>query len=236
MSREEKEIKIELKIPVEEFLNRARKLGFKDKKKIIQVDKYFDTPDWALYKSVAAMRIRQVDGVDHSFAFKKVFNLPTRKNKHYVEEVEDVFPLIDKVKLTDIFKRLKVDHDGDGIIDSTSLTDVLVKYGWQDEQVMKKTRNSLVDDNNNEIVVDHIDGIGTVVELECETDDPHELVKKLLKLSEWTRSIIGTSYIWLEKHKGFDLHNQYPQMFDEKPDWNVWDNEREMYENLVNSH
>jgi adenylate cyclase class IV len=234
MSKEEKEIKIELKIPIEQFLKRARKLGYKNQKTITQTDNYFDTTDWKLYKSVASVRIRRVNGKDHSFAFKKVLNIPTRSNSHYVEEIEGAFPITRHDAVKDIFERLSIKCDDyTSIVNGEQLANVFLINGLQGEQVMSKVRRSLIDANKNEIVIDDIENVGTVVELECEDNEPLEVVKSLLDDDEWSRNITGTGYMWLEKVKGFNLHLKYPKRFSKDPDWNVWENEREMYDNML---
>lgn len=233
MSKEEKEIKIELLIPIEDFVSRAKDYGFSEKGKIVQIDSYYDSQDWRLYKSVAALRIREVNGKKHSYAFKKVFHIPNRSKPYYVEEIEGRFPINDSEHVRSIFERLNIGHNGDGIIDSVALSKVLTKSGYTCEQVMRKTRRILSDDNDNEIVIDDIDRVGRAIELECVNDNPLDLASKLLSENEWKPSIVGTSYMWLEKMKGFKLHNQFGDMFNDRPDWNVWDNEREAYTKLT---
>jgi adenylate cyclase class IV len=233
MSKEEKEIKIDLGIPLDVFLSREQKSGFDKKKEITQRDNYFDTENWDLYKNVAALRIRQVNGVDHSFAFKKVFCIPTRNDGHYVEEIEDRFPLQDKDKLMSVFERLGIKDNDRDISDAVSLEEVFKQNGFQGEQVLLKTRQAFEDSRKNEIVIDDVENVGTVIELECEDDEPMDIVKSLLENDEWTKSTLGTSYIWLEKMKGFTDHLEHKIRFAEKPDWNVLENEREYYSGLI---
>lgn len=229
---QEKEIKIELNIPLDVFLKRIEDLGFGKEKEITQRDNYFDTEDWHLYKSAAAMRVRQVNGIDHSFAFKKMFHLPNRDDAHYIEEIEGRFPLSDEGKLKSIFDRLGIRESACDIRDNQELVEALLLNGFQGEQVLQKTRLAFRDSEKNEVVIDDVDHVGTIIELECEDKEPLEVVKNLLQDSEWKRSTLGTSYIWLDKVKGFNDHLDYENKFTEKPDWNVWDNEREMYEGL----
>jgi hypothetical protein len=178
------------------------------------------------------MRIRQVNDVDHSFAFKKVFHLPNKDNCQYIEEIEGRLPLGDEGKLKDIFDRLNITGGKYDIRDGAELAEVLERNGFQGEQILKKTRLAFRDSEKNEVVIDDVDHVGTIIELECEDREPLDVVKELLRDSEWTRSTLGTSYIWLDKVKGFNDHLDYENKFAEKPDWNVWDNEREMYEGL----
>jgi adenylate cyclase class IV len=234
MDREEKEIKIKLGIPLGIFLERVKDLGFEKKKEITQRDNYFDTEDWHLYRNVASLRTRQVNGVDHSFAFKKVFRLPDRTNDHYVEEIEGHLPVKeDSDKLRSIFDRLGIKEDVSTVSDSKSFSAVLRKSGFQDEQVLMKTRQAFRDLKGNEIVVDDVENVGTIIELECEDMDPLNVVRDLLEDAEWTKSTLGTGYIWLEKVKGFNDHLGHENKFAEKPDWNVWENEHEYYESLL---
>jgi len=232
MGKEEKEIKIELDIPLDIFLGRIEKRGFKKQKLIVQSDNYFDTEDWKLYKNVAALRIRQVDGIDHSYAFKKVFHTPNRDNFQYVEEIEGVFPISDNTKLKLILDRLGMLTDDYNIKSGQELANIFKQNGYQDEQTLVKTRLVFCDDRNDEIVIDDVENVGLVIELECQELNPLEIVKELLRDHEWNRSVKGTSYLWLEKLKGFDDHIGYPEKFSRSADWNVWDNEREFYSTL----
>lgn len=233
MNKEEKEIKIELNIPLDIFLTKILEFGFKKKKEITQCDNYFDTENWDLYKNVAAFRIRQVDGIDHSFAFKKMFCLPNRSNSYYIEEIEDRFPIADSDKLKTVFDRLGIEEKDYNISNGDRLSEILKKNGFQGEQIMMKIRQVFRDSDGNEIVIDDVDDVGTIIELECEEKDPMDVVQNLLCDGEWTRSILGTGYIWLEKVKGFSDHLTHKTKFEKNPDWNVWKNEREMYNSLI---
>ena len=232
MGKEEKEIKIELDIPLDVFLGRIEKRGFKKQKQITQSDNYFDTDDWKLYKNVAALRIRRVNNVDHSFAFKKVFHTPSRDNFQYVEEIEGEFPVSDNSKLISILERLGMRAENYNINNGLELAELFKQNGYQDEQVLVKTRLAFSDDRNNEIVIDDVENVGLIIELECQEFNPLEVVKDMLQDHEWKRSVKGTSYLWLEKVKGFNDHIDYPEKFKQSADWNVWDNEREFYSSL----
>ncbi len=228
----EREIKIQLNIPLDDFIKRIVSLGFDKKDEVVQQDNYFDTPDWRLYKNVAALRTRQVNGIDHSFSFKKLFRVPEKADPIYVEEIETKFPAADSGNISSIFNRLHIAGDSDGALDRRSIEDILLKNGFQGEQVLVKTRQAFGDSRDNEIAIDDVEHVGTVVELECMDGEPMEFVKALLSDNEWGRSTEGTSYAWLEKVKGFTDHLSHQSRFDEDPSWNVWDNEREMYKGL----
>ena len=235
MANEEREITISLNIPLAEFIQRVEGVGIEKKKEVRQTDNYFDTDDWSLYKNAAALRLRQVDDIDQALAFKKMFYLPNRDNKFFIEEIEDKLPLEDNSKLKDIFYRVGIDADGNGVIDADEIRNVLKENGFQGEQSMSKTRQLFCDRNENDIVIDDVDKVGTIIELECHNDEPLDMVKNLLREDEWVRSHIGTSYIWLEKVKGFNNHLEYETKFTESPDWNVLEREREMYDDLISS-
>ena len=228
----EREIKIRLKIPLGEFIGKISDMGFEKKGETVQRDNYFDTPDWRLYKNVAALRTRQVDGADHSFSFKKLFRVPEKKDPIYVEEIETKFPGVDNGTIAAIFDRLNIAGDIGGMLDCHGIEDALLKNGFQGEQVLLKTRQAFGDSQENEIVIDDVERVGTVIELELADGEPMEFVKDLLLDSEWERSTEGTSYAWLEKVKGFTDHLSHQSKFDEDPTWNVWENEREMYKRL----
>jgi adenylate cyclase class IV len=228
----EREIKLKLILPFEEFLARLSEHGFKKEKEIEQIDNYFDTPDWYLYKNVAALRTRKVNKADHSFSFKKVFHLPLKKDSVYVEEIEKNFPITDE-SINDVLSRLKIGESPSKISSLEDIETFLLKNGFQNEQLMRKIRQVWNDNSGNEVVIDDVDLVGTVVELECREDEPMEFVNSLLSDNEWGRSIEGTSYAWLEKAKGFTDHLSYEKKFNENPRWNVWDNEQEIYGKLV---
>lgn len=228
----EREIKIELRIPLETFLERIKESGFEREKEISQRDHYFDTFDWRLYKTAAAFRIRQVNGRDQSFAFKKMFCLPEKHDRLYIEEIEGGLPVADHDKLDSIFKRLGMDDKSFEISNGESLGKILSENGFQGEQVLAKTRQIFKNGRQDEIVVDDVENVGTIIELECRNDEPLDFAGTILEDDEWSRSVLGTSYIWLEKVKGFTDHLEYQARFDQNPVWNVWENEKEIYEHF----
>jgi adenylate cyclase class IV len=229
---QEKEIKIILKgLSLSEFISRIKSHGFVYKNKSNQLDIYFDTKDWYLYESVAALRLRIVNDKDHSFSFKKNFYLPNRTNKQYIEEIETKSPFIDTITLKKIFSRLNIDYPNIKYKSGKEIIKFLNEHKYFDTQKMSKVRQ-VFQKEDNEVVVDDIDQIGIVVELECQKDEPLEVVRTFLKDSEWSRGLIGTGVIWLEKVKGLTSHHDHQNKFLIKPDWNVWPNEREMYKAL----
>jgi hypothetical protein len=60
-----------------------------------------------------------------------------------------------------------------------------------------------------------------------------DFAKALLQDNEWLRSTSGTSYLWLEKVKGFTDHLEHQARFDKDPMWNVWENEKEIYKQFL---
>lgn len=105
-----------------------------------------------------------------------------------------------------------------------------VFLGLEKIAVIEKKRAVWVK-GETQIVLDEIDGLDLIVELESESD-PLPEVKKLLGGSEWERTVEGTSNLWLWKKKGWTEHLDFPNRFKTDPDWNVWDNERDWYENV----
>ena len=93
---------------------------------------------------------------------------------------------------------------------------------------MSKVR-TVYSKKEDEITIDNVENVGIIVELECLNNNPLDIVKRLLKDSEWNRSLEGTSYIWLKNVKGLTSHLKNLERFKVKPDWNVWSNEKEMY-------
>ena len=228
---EEKEIKIELKIPLKKFLRLIQKHGFKRQSTIHQLDIYFDTKEWWLYKNVATIRARKVNDKEETFSFKKIFYLPHRKRKWYLEEVETTFPLCDTDKLEQIFQRIQIPYKNTPFKDFAKLKTYLYRHNLFDEQKMKKSR-TIYTKKDNEIVIDDVEHVGIIIELECRRDDPFQVANSILEPEEWERFNQGTSYLWLEKVKGFRFHRKCNAKFEKKPDWNVWEHEREMYQNL----
>ncbi|MDD5099273.1 MAG: CYTH domain-containing protein [Candidatus Colwellbacteria bacterium] len=231
---QEKEIKINLTIPLDDFIARITSRGFEKISETVQRDNYFDTDDWLLYKNVASLRIRQVDGKDHSFAFKKVFCVPIRSDSHYVEEIEGRIPCNEGTKenLNLIFDRVGINDDPRSVSDGKSLEDVFIRNGFQGEQILSKTRILFNDGKGNEIMIDDVQNVGTIVELECAEKEPMDAVNDLLEDAEWERGKLGTGYIWLERVKGFTDHLGHEQKFKTDPAWNVWENEVEIYNRL----
>ena len=225
----EKEIKILLKIDLDDFIKRIQKKGYKLLHTLKQTDIYFDTREWFLYENIAALRLRQIDGKDSSFSFIKVFYLPKIKD-YYVEEIEAMFPLKDLVHLKEIFKRINVPFKNT-LKTGAELTEYLAAYSYFDEQKIPKNR-IVYSDGEDEVIIDDVDRVGTIVELECLRNDPLRIVMTLLKEGEWKRSLEGTSYIWLKNVKGLTSHLNNLERFKKEHDWNVWDNERKMYANI----
>ncbi len=226
----ENEIKISLKINLNDFIDRIETKNFKLIKTLNQTDIYFDTQKWFLYSNIAALRLRQVGNTDDSLSFKKVFYLKNI-NDYYIEEVEVKFPLVDGETVKEIFERLKLPYPKKDFNNRQELTEYLKQCGYYDEQVMPKIRR-VYKNREDEIVIDDIEHVGTIVEMECKTNDPLKVVNTLLKPSEWKRSLEGTSYIWLKNVKGLKTHLTNLKRFKSEPDWNVWNNERDWYDKL----
>lgn len=223
----EREIKILLKIKLGDFVKRIQQKGYKLLHTLNQTDIYFDTKDWFLYENIAALRLRQIDNKDSSFSFKKVFYLPKIKD-YYIEEIEVKFPLKNFNKLKEIFRRINIPFDKDIFKSATELTKYLSSHNYFDDQKMPKTRR-VYSNGEDEITIDEIENVGIIVELECLKNDPLHIVKTFLKDKEWTRSLEGTSYIWLKNVKGLTSHLKNLKRFETEPDWNVWLNEMKMY-------
>jgi adenylate cyclase class IV len=226
----ENEIKINLRISHEEFLRRLHNAGFKKENIIRQKDHYFDTKDWFLYEHIAALRLREVDGKDHSFSFKKIFYSPNIVGGYFIEEIRTPFPLRVKI-LKEILKRVGLSSLQRPIKKSDGLRNFLSKNGYFNEQVMEKTREIFVK-GGNEVTIDKVPSVGVVIELECRNENPLEVVKTILKDKEWERTVEGTSFAWLRKVKGLTSHLVNMEKFRGEPDWNVWEWEREYYESL----
>jgi adenylate cyclase class IV len=227
---QEKEIKIQLKIDLEDFVKRIQEKGYKLLHTLNQTDIYFDTKDWFLYENIAALRLRQVDNKDSSFSFKKVFYLP-KINDYYIEEIEVKFPLNDFNKLKEIFERINIPFSKDVLTSGEKLTKYLANYKYFDDQKMPKLR-TVYSNGEDEITIDEIKNVGIIVELECQKNDPLHIVKTFLKDKEWTRSLEGTSYIWLKNVKGLTSHIENIERFKIEPNWNVWDNEEKFYSKI----
>ena len=229
----EKEIKIILKIDLGSFVKRIQSKGYKLLHTLNQTDIYFDTKDWYLYENIAAIRLRQVDGKDDSFSFKKVFYLPKQKD-YYIEEIEVKFSIKDSVEAKKIFEKINIPFDKSALISGSAITKHLAKYKYFDEQKMPKTRK-VYSNGEDEITVDDAENVGVIVELECLNNNPLHVIKRLLKKNEWERSLEGTSYIWLKNVKGLSSHIRNLQRFKIEPDWNVWENEQELYNKIQES-
>ncbi|QQS38811.1 CYTH domain-containing protein [Candidatus Woesebacteria bacterium] len=227
---QEKEIKIQLKIQLDDFVKRIQRKGYKLVHKLNQTDIYFDTKDWFLYESIAALRLRRIDNNDSSFSFKKVFYLPKQKD-YYVEEIEVKFPINNFDEAKKIFEKVTIPFDKSILKSGSELTKYLAKYNYFDEQKMTKLR-TVYSKGEDEITIDEADNVGIIIELECQNNEPLHVVKTFLSDNEWERSVEGTSYIWLKNVKGLTSHIKNLERFKTEPDWNVWENEKEMYEEI----
>ncbi len=228
----EREIKLKLKIPLESFLAKIKRQGFKLKNTLEQLDIYFDTKDWYLYEYLAALRLRVVNGENHSFSFKKMFYLPDKLDKYFIEEIEVKYPFQDLNKINQIFQRLNLQNNPIFKTEKELIT-ILKNQNYSDDQRMFKQRRIFRKDGN-EIVIDDIKRVGVVIELECKKDEPLRVIQNILDKNEWERELEGTSYAWLKKVKGLNSHFQNLKKFQSQPDWNVWENEKEMYAKLSN--
>lgn len=230
----EKEIKIILKIDLNDFIKRIQNKSYKLLHTLKQTDIYFDTKDWFLYENIAALRLRQIDGKDSSLSFKKVFYLPEIKD-YYVEEIEVKFPLKDFTKLKEIFERVNIPFKKDAFKTGAELTKYLSGYNYFDDQKMPKVR-TVYSKDEDEVIIDDVENVGVIVELECLKNEPLHIVKTLLKDEEWSRSLEGTSYIWLKNVNGLTSHLKNLERFKTEPDWNVWDSERKWYSEIQNQN
>jgi adenylate cyclase class IV len=224
---QEHEIKINLKVPLERLIERAEATGFIKAGEIEQVDTYYDTGDWGLYNEVAALRTRSVDGRMKSFTYKKLYYMPKKAKPWFVEELETEFPVKGKAG-QEIFRRLGMNWLGRPL-SFRELAATLKRAGYQDEQIMPKQRLVYTKDDM-ELVIDDIGGVGVIVELESPTQDATDIIDGLIGKDSWERSLEGTGYLWLEKHKGFKLHKDYDRRLKDKPEWNVTDVDREWYQ------
>jgi len=228
---QEKEIKVILSIPLEDFINRLLKANFAREKVLFQKDQYFDTKERFLYKSVAALRIRtNGDGVK-KFAFKKLFNFSNKKNKWYVEEVEKALPFFMNLEFKEVFAKLKIYDLPDSFNTAESLKDFLTQNGYIGDVTISKER-TVFNRGDVEIVVDDIKDLGIVIEIECKSGDPHQLAKEILSENEWTITVEGTSNLWMRKNRGLDDHLEYLRRLQTDPEWNVWETERSWYNNI----
>jgi len=191
---QEKEIKIQLQIPLSVFIKRIQKKGFKLLDTTKQTDIYFDTTKWFLYEHLAALRLRLTNGKDSSFSFKKLFYLPKKQGKYYMEEIEIKSPFKKIDQLREIFGRLEILYHDDTFKSGKELIQYLKLNKYFDKQKMLKIRK-VYSDGQNEIDIDNIDHVGVVIELECSENEPLDVVKNLLVKDEWNRTVEGSSYI-----------------------------------------
>ena len=227
----EKEIKILLKISLKDFVKRIQAQGYKLLHTVKQRDIYFDTRDWYLYENLTALRLRQVNEMDYSFSFKKLFYLPIKEDRYYIEEIEIKTPFNKVTEFQQIFNRLQITYNQEMFKKGRDLILFLKRHQYFDKQIMPKVRK-VYTDGTNEVTVDDVDQVGVVVELECVNDEPLHLVDTFLSDQEWIRDIEGTSYLWLKKVIGLTSHLKNLKKFETRPDWNVWDNEIDMYSEI----
>lgn len=228
---EEHEIKLLLKIPLEEFIQRAQDFGFVNGAAVAQTDTYFDTENWDLYHSVSSLRIRAANGREE-LAYKKLFSTPNRSNPWYVQEVEASFPIQATHEVHAALQKAGIPSVSSQCTDGPHARLFLKKHGLLDTQVMEKSRHTYRYGQDIELIVDSIQGMRPIVELESRTGDPTQLLQRIIRDDEWERTLIGTSYLWLETYFGLTDHRRYAQRFQHQPDWNVTPAERSWYEEL----
>ena len=225
---QEKEVRVQIKIPLVDFRQRLLAAGFKYESKANYLDIYFDTPEWDLYNHIALLRIRKVNGKEHSFSFKKVFYLPANIEPYYIEEIEAPLPITDKAKLSEIAGRIGYRLTTRLPVKADDLYKLLIAAGFQDEQTIPKTREKYVL-NDIEVTIDEIDQVGTMIEFETKESDPFAELYKILLDNELERVNEGIGYIWLRNTKGFTKHLKNLRRFKQEPEWNILENERDFY-------
>ena len=228
---EEREIKVLLKIPLEGFIEKIIEFGFKPVAAVNQTDTYFDTEDWNLYKSVAAIRIRAINGIKKELTYKKLFHMPHRANQWFVEEVEAEFPLTVSTEMCEALRQIGVADIPITIDTAADASALLSRNNLFGTQVMDKTRRVFLHDEA-ELVIDDIQGMAPVIEIEGRSSDPLDLLNRLLTDQEWERSLDGTSYVWLEQNFGLTHHKTHQGLFKQQADWNVLLSERAWYDKL----
>lgn len=232
----EKEIKVDLKIPVKDFEERIKTNGYTLTRTLKQEDIYFDTKDWQLYHHISSLRLRKINNKPQDITFKKMFCLPFNEDNWYLDELETAFAKPEIAVLQKISQRLRIRLETSWIESKGDSISEFIKYlrGEQllDEQHMKKTR-TIFKKGSTEIVIDDVDHVGVVVEIETLKDNPAHRLRELLSEDEWERSFKGTSYLWLQNVKGLPDQEKHFKRFEKEPDWNVWDNEKELYKRLT---
>lgn len=228
---QEKEVRIQLNIPMQTFKKRLEAAKFKFLGKADYLDIYFDTQDWSLYNQIASLRIRIVNGKDHTFTFKKVFYLPANKEPYYIEELETQFPIVDLQAYTDILSKLNLKSASELPLDFGSLTRLLIDSGFQDGQRIPKTREKYVL-NDIEVTIDEIDQVGTIIEFETKESKPVAELLKILSNDEFVEIEEGVGYIWLRKTRGFTKHLENYRRFKTEPEWNVLESEKDFYKKI----
>lgn len=228
----EHEIKVLLNIPLNEFLNRAEQFGFQKVKEVHQIDTYFDTATWDLYNTVAALRVRQVDGITKELAFKKFFHFPLQQDAWHVEEIEQSFPVAFTNEFRAVLQRIGVQEVSAGVNSLEDAIHLFEQQGLLANQIMSKVRTVYMKDGA-ELVIDDIEGLQPIIELEDPAGDPLAILGQLLAPEEWARSIEGTSYLWLEAKYGLTDHKKHNQRFLEQPDWNVLPEEQAWYQEIA---
>lgn len=183
-----------------------------------QLDEYFDTPDLFLTNLRRGVRLRNKSKLE----FKSLF---FNGERYLVDEIE--------IKDDNELEKLLSLRFGLKEYDNNKTISIFKRFGLSPEQIIDKFRMNLKLEKLI-LSIDKVKGLPVYIEIEGDNDELlnslETFIQTLTTLEPaGTRGYVNLLY---ENDPRMISKEDFAKRFDEKPDWNVLDTERELVKSL----
>ena len=233
---EEKEIKLLLSEEIDKvalYAQLSSKLKLKNT--VIQSDHYYDNETFLFTKQDKGLRIRFVNQTPIDFTFKALFYFPNRKpSPWYVEEQTFKLPTQEIQLVQAIFERLNLtfSQKQNNELTYDDLHHLFAQNQLQPKLIIEKKRKTFLYEDA-QIVWDEVKNLGTFIEIETKSSSPIRISEELELLKFGTRTIEGYTTLLARKLGLAEMKAKEP-LYLENPLWNVFKQEKIIYEKLAN--
>ncbi len=231
---EEKEIKIRIGNEedyekIKQYIEKKQNISFQKGKEVEDI--YFDTESSLFFKSNHAFRIRNC-GRKSEIAYKAFFNIPQRKeNPWFIFEKEFSFPL-KKENFLELLSLLKFSFNEKLPLTMNTLEaeKALQDIGLNKNIIISKKR-FIAKKENLTFMLDIIDGLGIFLEIETSQNDN---LKILIEKFNIPYKIITMGYtnLYAKNILNLDIPD-FDKKYIENPDWNFFDGQKEIVQNII---